>query len=354
MTAMLEIIKIDETIYEIVRTVARGGMAIVYEARQLGVEGFAKTVAIKMILEDYSNDPAFREMFVGEAKLVADLVHQNIAQIYQLGRHENSYFMVMEFLSGKTVADFVARHKQLNWQVPIELGVFIISRICRGLEYAHRKRDREGRLLGIVHRDVSPKNMIITTEGEVKLTDFGIAKARFFMRDEEGEVLMGKAEYMSPEQARFETTDARSDLFSLGICLYEVLTGVNVFDTSTNVHEVLENVCTKVIPDPREYRPDIPPDLAKIIMRALTREREGRYQTATEMVYDLEYFMYHDRYGPTIMTLHKYMMELFPETDPSNPFAELFYPDSDSETTSSYTDNLFPLEDEDGTTNSQT
>ena len=164
-TAMLEIIKIDETIYEIVRTVARGGMAIVYEARQLGVEGFAKTVAIKMILEDYSNDPAFREMFVGEAKLVADLVHQNIAQIYQLGRHGNSYFMVMEFLSGKTVAEFTARHKQLNWQVPIELGVFIISRICRGLEYAHRKRDREGRLLGIVHRDVSPKNMIITTEG---------------------------------------------------------------------------------------------------------------------------------------------------------------------------------------------
>ncbi len=344
---MLKVIRIAKTEYEIVRTIARGGMAIVYEARQLGVEGFAKTTAIKMILEEYSKDPVFREMFIGEAKLVADLVHQNITQIYQLGKLEDSYFMVMEFLSGKTVEDFINRHKQLNWRVPINLGVFVISRICRGLEYAHRKRDRSGRLLGIVHRDVSPKNMIITTEGEVKLTDFGIAKARYYMRDEEGEVLMGKAEYMSPEQAKFEVTDPRSDLFSLGICLYEILTGVNVFDTAPDVHQVLANVCEKPIPDPREYNQEIPQQMVNIIMKSLQRDRALRYQNATEMVYDLEYFMYHDRYGPTIMALHKYMMKLFPEADPANPFADMFTLDEPPAKTS-FTDNLFPPEDRNG------
>ncbi|GAB4150979.1 MAG: hypothetical protein Kow00107_01550 [Planctomycetota bacterium] len=336
-------IRIAETEYDIARTIARGGMAVVYEARQLGVEGFAKTVALKMILEEISSDPAFREMFIGEAKLVADLVHQNIAQIYQLGKHEGSYFMVMEFLSGKTVDEFITRHKQLGWRVPVDLGVFVISRVCRGLEYAHRKRDRTGRLLGIVHRDVSPKNMIITSEGEVKLTDFGIAKARYYMKDEEGEVLMGKAEYMSPEQARFEQTDHRSDLFSLGICLYEILTGTNIFDNSHDVHKILDNVCNMVIPDPRTLNPDIPKELSSIIFKALERDREKRYQSATEMVYDLEYFMYHDRYGPTIMSLHKYMLKLFPEADPANPFSD-FFTSATTKENRGYTDNLFPKE----------
>ncbi|MDZ7815844.1 MAG: protein kinase [Planctomycetota bacterium] len=130
----------EQTEYKITRLIARGGMALVYEAQQLGVEGFGKTVAIKMILEDISNDPVFREMFIGEAKLVADLVHQNIAQIYQLGKHKASYYMVMEYLSGKTLDEFNARHRQLNWRVPNDLGVFVASRVCRGLEYAHAQR----------------------------------------------------------------------------------------------------------------------------------------------------------------------------------------------------------------------
>ncbi|MDZ7815843.1 MAG: serine/threonine-protein kinase [Planctomycetota bacterium] len=205
------------------------------------------------------------------------------------------------------------------------------------------RRDRDGRLLGIVHRDVSPKNLIITTEGEVKLTDFGIAKARMYMKDEEGDVLMGKAEYMSPEQARFEQTDHRSDLFSLGICLYEILTGVNPFDTGDDVHRILDNVCKSDIPDPREHNEDITPELSRIVMKALERDKSKRYQSATEFVYDLEYFMYHDRYGPTIMSLHKYMKKLFPESDPANPFAGMFT-ESDLDTSSSYTDNLFPKE----------
>ncbi|MFA4985381.1 MAG: serine/threonine-protein kinase [Candidatus Brocadiia bacterium] len=340
-------INTPETAYEIVRCIARGGMAVVYEARQLGVEGFAKTVAIKMILENICKDPEFKEMFVGEAKLVADLVHQNIAQIYQLVDYGGSYFMVMEFLSGKTVDEFNSRHKQLGWKVPQDLAVFVASRVCRGLEYAHRKRDRSGHLLGIVHRDVTPKNIIITSEGEVKLTDFGIAKAKYFMKDEEGEVLMGKAEYMSPEQARYQQTDHRSDLFSLGIVLYEILTGVNIFDTSTDVHVVLKNVCEAEIPDPRRFSPDLSSDLVKILMKALQRDREKRYQSATEMVFDLEYFMYHDRYGPTIMSLSKYMSKLFPESDPENPFSDLFNANGPT-TKESYTDNLFPKEGQNG------
>ncbi len=300
------------TTYHLKRKIASGGMGSVYEAIQDGAEGFSKTVAIKTILPKFTQNDEFVDMFIGEAKLVANLVHQNIVQIYQLDRCDDGYYIAMEYIDGINLEQFFFRHEEMDKRVPVEIGTFIVSRICRGLEYAHNKRDDEGNLLGIVHRDVSPKNIMITNEGEVKLTDFGVAKARNYMEQEEGEVLMGKVEYMSPEQASYKITDARSDLFSLGIVFYELLTGINIFETD-DVFEVLERVKKAEVPDPRTYRESLPEDVVKIIMKSLAANPEDRYKSAGEMGYDLEYHMYHKGYGPTIVTLAQYVTERFPE-----------------------------------------
>jgi len=319
MAADAQLKSIDESKhYNLVRLLAEGGMGAVYEAEQFGAEGFKKTVAIKTILESFSTNTEFVRLFIGEAKLVADLVHENIVQVYHLGKAGNIYYIALEFVDGINAENFIDVHLERGIPLPLELGAFIISRVCRGLEYAHNKRGRDGQHLNIVHRDVSPKNIMINYEGVVKLTDFGIAKARMVMEQEEGEVLMGKVEYMSPEQARYEATDRRSDIFCLGIVMYELLTGFHIFETG-DIYETLENVKSAPIPDPRKYRPEMSDGLCEILMRALERDLQKRYQTAGEMSVALEYYMYHGGYGPTNVTLGNYIRKHFrsetPEAD---------------------------------------
>ena len=173
-------------------------MGVVYEAKQMGAGPFSKRVAIKLIREKYSKIEAFRNNFIGEARLVADLIHTNIVQTYQLGEIKGQYFITMEFVDGITLEDFIKRHTQTNQGIPIDLAVFIVSRVCRGLSHAHHKCDETGRPLGIVHRDVNPRNIILAYEGDVKLTYFGIANALDLMYNKEGEVIAGKDEYLSP------------------------------------------------------------------------------------------------------------------------------------------------------------
>lgn len=299
--------------FRFTRKIAEGGMGAIYEAALYGSEGFEKTVTIKTIREKFTGDRDFVDMFIGEAKLVADLVHQNIVQIYKLGKINNTYYIAMEYVNGINLQEFMNRHGEIAQKMPIELCAFIISRVCRGLEYAHTKRDKHGAPLGVVHRDISPKNLMISAEGEVKITDFGIAKAHNLMKDQEGQVLMGKAQYMSPEQAQYMPTDARSDVFSLGVVMYELLTGEPVFGANEDTTQILENVVIKDIPRPREVNPEIPEALEKIMLKALERPLTKRYQDAGKMGYDIEYFMYHKGYGPTIVTLEKYMRQLFPQ-----------------------------------------
>ena len=297
----------------LVRKIADGGMGSLYEGVLHGPRGFEKTVAIKTVLESYSNDDQFVDQFIGEAKLVADLVHQNICQVYQLGRVDQRYFIAMEDIGGANLRQFMDRHEIRQMRLPPELGTFIISRVCRGLEYAHGKRDRKGDLIGVVHRDISPGNVMISTEGEVKLTDFGVAKARNLMRQlQEGQVRVGKLAYMSPEQARFEQTDGRSDLFSLGVVMFELLTGQRLFAASTS-EETQRNVQSKPVPPPRTLNPDIPEGVERILLKALERDKGQRYQSAGDMGYDLEYEIYHKGYGPTIVVLEKHLRKLFPE-----------------------------------------
>jgi serine/threonine protein kinase len=299
----------NELQYELTNKLAEGGL--VYEAIQKGTGNFRKIVAIKLIREEYSSIPEFQKNFIGEARLVADLIHTNIVQTYHLGQIGGQYFMTMEFVRGVNLEQFIDRHLELGRQVPLDMAVFIASRVCRGLSYAHTKRDADGRLLGIVHRDVNPKNVMLAIEGDVKLTDFGIAKALDLMYNEEGKVIPGKDEYLSPEGASYAVTDGRSDLFPLGIVLTEILLGKNIFRGATRV-ESRRNILTLPIPKFNTLRDDIDPKLETILHKALERDREKRYQSAFEMLTDLEMYLYSDRYGPTNEKLAVYLAEVFP------------------------------------------
>ncbi len=296
--------------YRIVRKLFEGGMGIVYEAEQLGASNFIKRVAIKVIRENFARQKLFLENFVGEARLVADLIHTNIVQTYHFGTSESLYYIVMEYVRGVNLEQFSKRLAENGRVLPLELAVFIVSRIARGLAYAHSKTDREGNTLNIVHRDVSFKNIMIAFEGDVKLTDFGIAKARGFLQDQEGEVVAGKADYMSPEQANFQITDKRSDLFSAGIVLGHLLLGYNIFKGATS-DESRDRVMTLDLPDFRELDQRIDERLNAILQRTLARNPDDRYASADDLLYDLEHYIYNRGYGPTNETLGKFIRELF-------------------------------------------
>jgi serine/threonine-protein kinase len=311
MAAMDQLFIIDCGVrYQIVRKLHEGGMGIVYEALQHGARDFVKRVAIKVIRQTYANQPQFVENFIGEAKLVADLIHTNIVQTYHLGEFNNTYFIAMEYIRGVNLEQFCEQLHDKRRVLPIEIAVFIVSRVARGLAYAHAKTDRDGRPLGIVHRDVSFKNIMIAFEGDVKLTDFGIAKARGFLIDNEGEVVAGKPEFMSPEQADFRITDRRSDIFSAGVVLSALLLGRNIFRGETP-EESRRNILQMPIPDFRLLDPRIDKRLNEILHRALARDPDKRYPNADELLYDLEYYIYHSGYGPTNETLGKMVRELF-------------------------------------------
>lgn len=300
----------NEFHYEITRKLSEGGMGIVYEAEQRGAREFVKRVAIKVVRQNFANQQVFIDNFIGEAKLVADLIHTNIVQTYHLGEARGIFFIAMEFINGVNLEQFSQQLLDHDRVLPAEVAVFITSRIARGLAYAHSKTDKHGKPLGIVHRDVSFKNIMIGFEGDVKLTDFGIAKAKGFLVDNEGEVVAGKADYMSPEQADFQITDKRSDIFSTGIVLAHLLLGNNIFKART-AEESRNRILTMEIPDFRKLDNRVDDRLNEIMRRALARNLDERYPNADELLYDLEHFIYHKGYGPTNETLGRFMRELF-------------------------------------------
>jgi serine/threonine-protein kinase len=295
----------SEQIYHLTRLIARGGMGSVYVAEQLGEAGFTKTVAIKMIRRRLAQDPVFIERFIAEAKLVADLVHENIVQVHNLQLAGGEHFMVMEYVDGVTLEKFIARHVSQSVPLPIDLGAFITSRICRGLEYAHAARTRSGERACIVHRDICPKNILINREGVVKISDFGIAQAMSAVRSAD-EILMGRAEYMAPEQVRGEPTDRLCDIYSLGVVMYELLTGRIPARGSGSVERLHRQGVAYAQPI-QQLRPEVPDALAEIVARTLEPDTEQRYHSAREMGVDIEYQLYHRGYGPTNQTLGEYV-----------------------------------------------
>jgi serine/threonine protein kinase len=298
--------------YRLLDRVAVGGMAEVFKAKRSGVEGFEKIVAVKRILPHLSDNKEFVDMFVNEAKMVAGLTHPNIVQIFDLGKIDKSYYIAMEYVHGRDLRTIMRRAKEKGPKIPLELGLRIVSNVCSALEYAHRKRDDRGRSMQIVHRDVSPQNILISFEGEVKLTDFGIAKAATKASTTDRGALRGKLLYMSPEQAWGKAIDCRSDLFSLGIVLYEMVTDQKPFLAPGGGSEmsILEMVRQCHVAPPRSVNPHVPEALDKLLRRALDREPSRRFQDAAEMGRGLERIL-HERPPLSTNELTRFMELLF-------------------------------------------
>jgi len=274
--------------YRLLDRVAVGGMAEVFKAKRSGVEGFEKIVALKRILPQLSENKEFLTMFVDEAKMVAGLTHPNIVQIFDLGKIETSYYIAMEYVHGHDLRSIVKRTQNKGLRMPLDLSLRVVSQVCSALEYAHRKKDEHGQHMEIVHRDVSPQNILISFEGNVKLADFGIAKAATKASKTERGALRGKLLYMSPEQAWGRTVDRRSDVFSLGLVLYEMVTERKPFPGADSDATILELVRKCVITRPRAVNPRVPEALDRVIMKALARSPEERYQDAGQMQRGIE------------------------------------------------------------------
>ncbi|HEY3355183.1 MAG TPA: serine/threonine-protein kinase, partial [Polyangia bacterium] len=266
-------------------------MAEVFKAKAFGVEGFERLLAVKRILPNIAEDEEFITMFIDEAKIAVQLNHANIAQIFDLGKVDDSYFIALEYVSGRDLRGIFDRCRQLGEPMPIAQACFIIMKLCEGLDYAHNKRDASGHDLNLVHRDVSPQNVLISFEGEVKVIDFGIAKAAGKASKTQAGILKGKFGYMSPEQVRGLPIDRRSDIFSVGIVLYELLTGERLFVGESDF-STLEKVRNVEILPPSTYNRKIPEELERIVLKALAKDVDERYQNAIDLHDDLQAFMY--------------------------------------------------------------
>ncbi|HEX8252484.1 MAG TPA: TonB family protein [Thermoanaerobaculia bacterium] len=295
--------------YALVEKIATGGMAEVWKARMRGVEGFQKIVAIKKILPHLSDNQDFIEMFVDEAKLAAQLNHNNIIHIYDLGKIQSSYYIAMEYIDGFDLKTILRQGQERDNPLNVELALFIASKIASALDYAHRKKDFEEKEMGLVHRDVSPQNVLISQEGDIKLCDFGIAKAASKASHTQAGALKGKLQYMAPEQAWGRNIDRRSDIFALATVLFEMLTGRKLF-TGDNELSILEQVREAQVQPPSLYNDEVTPEIDKIVIKALQKDPANRYQTAGEMARDLDAILYSFRPTPTSADLAIYMHRL--------------------------------------------
>jgi len=306
--------------YQLLEKIAVGGMAELFRAKRTGVEGFEKVLAVKRILPHLSDNKEFVDMFIDEAKMVAGLAHPNIVQIFDLGKIEKSYYIAMEYVHGRDLRSILRRAKEKGVGLPRELAVLVASRVCSALEYAHRKKDDRGQKMKIVHRDVSPQNILISFEGDVKLTDFGIAKAATKATAHESGALRGKLLYMSPEQAWGKPMDRRSDIFSLGLVLYEMLTEQRPFLGSSEL-SILEMVRECRIAAPRSVNAEIPEDLERAVMKALARDPDERYEDAADMQKDLELHLHSGR-PPTGADIARFMQQIFGQEERGEPVAD--------------------------------
>lgn len=301
--------------YLIVEKIAQGGMAEIFRGKALEAHGLERPVVIKRILPHIAASPEFVEMLIDEAKIAVMLSHGNIAQIYDLGKVADDYFIVMEYVEGKTLSQLMRRLRAQGSQMPIAGAVAISAQIARGLDYMHRKADEAGLPLKIIHRDISPQNIILSPAGTVKIIDFGIAKAKTKVSTTDSGVVKGKFAYMSPEHAEGERLDHRTDLFSLGIILFELLTGQRLFKGKNNT-ETLKKVKKAKVPPPSDLRNEIPRELDRIVLHLLQKEREKRQESAQALEQQLTRFLV--RHDPefTDADLAHLLLEIFPEIRP--------------------------------------
>jgi serine/threonine-protein kinase len=278
--------------YKVLEKIASGGMAEVFRAESAGLEGFKKTVAIKRVLPHLSEKKQFIGMFLDEARVSAQLSHSNCVQVFDIGVGDNTYFIVMEYVDGADLKGVIEHRKKSSTPFPVEEACLICVRICEGLSYAHELTDHGGESLHIVHRDMSPPNVLITRFGEVKIVDFGLAKANSQLEKSEPGIIKGKFSYLSPEAAQGLPVDAKTDIFAVGIILWELLAGRRLFMGETDL-ETVRMVQQARVPSIRQINPKVTVELERVIMRALAGDPAARYQTARDFGRDLNNMLFH-------------------------------------------------------------
>jgi serine/threonine-protein kinase len=285
--------------YRVIERLESGGMAEVFRAESEGLQGFRKQVAIKRVLPNLSSKKKFISMFLDEARLSAQLSHSNCVQVFDIGVGDSAYFIVMEFVDGGNLKSIIDHIKKSGRDFPVEAAVYISLEICKGLAYAHELTDSSGTPLHIVHRDMSPPNVLITKHGEIKIVDFGLAKANSQLEKSEPGIIKGKFSYLAPEAAMGQDVDARTDIFAIGIILWELLAGQRLFLGETDFQTV-KKVQAANVPSISQINKKVPKDLEAIIARTLAREPAARYQTARELGIDLTRFLF--KYGVPVST----------------------------------------------------
>ena len=278
--------------YKVLEKIASGGMAEVFRAESAGLEGFKKTVAIKRVLPHLSEKKQFIGMFLDEARVSAQLSHSNCVQVFDIGVGDNTYFIVMEYVDGADLKGVIEHRKKTSTPFPVEEACLICVRICEGLSYAHELTDNNGESLHIVHRDMSPPNVLITRFGEVKIVDFGLAKANSQLEKSEPGIIKGKFSYLSPEAAQGLPVDAKTDVFAVGIILWELLAGRRLFMGETDL-ETVRMVQQARVPSIRQFNPKVSVELERVMMRALAGDPAVRYQTARDFGRDLNNMLFH-------------------------------------------------------------
>ncbi len=277
--------------YRVIDRLASGGMAEVFVAESAGIEGFKKKVAIKRVLPHLSEKKRFIAMFLDEARLSAHLSHSNVVQVFDIGIGDNTYFIVMEYVHGADLKQVIKHVRDQGKTLPIEAAIYICAKMCEGLAYAHELSGEHGENLNVVHRDISPPNVLCSEHGEIKIVDFGLAKASTQLEKSEAGIIKGKFSYLSPEAAHGHEVDARADIFAVGIMLWEMLAGRRLFQGKTD-YETVKQVQAARVPPITQLCPSADAHLESILARALARERDARYASARALGMDLTRYLY--------------------------------------------------------------
>jgi serine/threonine protein kinase len=296
--------------YQLLDRISIGGMAEVFRAKAVGEVGFEKMVAVKRILPHMVDDAEFVDMFIDEARTVAQLNHANICQIFEFGHEKGTYFIALELVEGKDLKRIMEYHRLRGRPIPLGVALYIVRRTCEALDYAHNCHNSQGEPMNIVHRDVSPQNILISYAGEVKLIDFGIAKAVGRQTKTSSGNIKGKFGYMSPEQVTGKPIDHRSDIFACGTLLFELVTNTRLFRGETDL-ATMQMVRRAAVEPPSRIQPDLPPDLDAVVMRALAREPDNRQESAGQLLDELEAIAVESGNTCSTQQLSRFMNDVF-------------------------------------------
>ena len=296
--------------YKVLKKIDAGGMAEIFLARAHSIGGIEKEVAIKRVLPSLTKNKRFVNMFLDEARLSMCLTHANIVQVFDVGRADDTYFIVMEYVNGHNLRRMFQRMSERGYRIPVHYAAFIIMEVCKGLAHAHEQRSKDGHLLGIVHRDISPPNILMSKAGEIKITDFGLAKAVTQLEVTDPGIVKGKFSYLSPEAANGKTVDHRADIFAAGILLWEVLANRRLFLGKSDM-ETVELIRKAEVPSLSLFNKEVTPEFEKLVEKALTRDPRQRWHSARDLGDALAKFLFANKLKVTSYDLQLMLKNLF-------------------------------------------